>query len=206
MPNVTDWGIVIFHVARRMSGPNKLLANLGSPPKRQSGISCLKMLLLRRDGNPPWGCERKPDLPPVRAGLLLGDARQPPQMLANVGARAHHPLSWRAVSLITTTPRRSLVSAEQCRSQQTEQTWLDVFCWGRDLRAPRCVFRVVWLGNYITGSDKKWYCSLFVQRYTERAKWPSTFTISTTTTPNNNNIKNKLFDFILFKLPWPIIM
>lgn len=93
MPNVTDWGILIFHVARRMSGPNKLLANLGSPPKRQIRISCLKMLLLHRDGNPPRGCEGKPDLPPARAGLLLRDARQPGQMLANVGARAHYPLS-----------------------------------------------------------------------------------------------------------------
>lgn len=40
---------------------------------------------------------------------------------------------WRAASLITMTPRRSVVLAKQRRNKQIQLTWIDVFCWERGL-------------------------------------------------------------------------
>lgn len=73
--------------------------------------------------------------------------------------------SWRAVFLITMTPCCSVVLAKQCRHKQTEQTWLEMFCWEWDLQASSCFFGVSDSDSGSQLSPIAWYSAIQLQGF-----------------------------------------
>lgn len=88
---------------------------------------------------------------PTSCTVLLRDTQQWGTDAFQHGGPSTVSSSWRAVSLITMTPCCSVVLAEQCRNKQTEQTWLDMFCWEGDLQGSSCFFGLGWVGGGVVG-------------------------------------------------------